>query len=362
MAATKFAIDQTQFTAFSPLDRLDPQSVIELLNHSRIDRLPPGRRLFSRGESDGETIFLLSGQLVLVADGPATTIRAQTEEARHPIADGQPRQYTAIAHTAATVLRVDSAMLHRLSSDDEQASVDAATATATATANETETVTGQPLPPATATEPEDALPALFARLPPMHRRLLRHRMQRIELAGGAEVARQGDKCLHFDLIERGALELRRRGRGAERRLLPGDAVGAETLLTGGTRHDATVTALEDSILLRIPRHEFIALIARHYCRRISAADLTELMSGGEITLLDLRSPSAYRRSHLPNSINFPLPLLLSACSTLDPGRRYALASDNVRHCATAAFRLAQYGASTLMLYDPIKTILQHRSR
>jgi CRP-like cAMP-binding protein len=348
LAATKFAIDETQFTAFSPLDELDPQKVIELLNHSRLDRLPPGRRLFSRGESDGETIFLLSGQLALVADGPVATIRAQTEEARRPIADGQPRLYTAIAHTAATVLRVDSAELHRLLRGVEQESKQSIP-------------TGEPvrqrnLP---APEPDDSLPALFARLPPMHRRLLRHRMQTIELARGDVLARQGDKCLHFDLIERGVLELRRRSRGGDRHLLPGDGVGAEILLTGGTRHDATITALEDCVLLRIPRHEFIALIARHYCRRIGATDLADLLSSGEITLLDLRSPSACRRAPLPGSINFPLPLLLSACATLDRGRRYALASDNIRHCATAAFRLAQYGISTLMLYDPIKTILKN---
>jgi CRP-like cAMP-binding protein len=361
LAATKFAIDQTQFTAFSPLDRLAPRSVIELLNHSRIDRLPPGRRLFTRGESDGETIFLLSGQLALLADGPAATIRAQTEEAHGPIGEGQPRLHTAIAHTAATVLCVDSAVLRRLLAGDEQSSRGIASANDIATDTDDRTIA----PPITgpeddAAEQADPLPPLFERLPPMHRRLLRHRMERIEVAGGTELVRQGDKCLHFDLVEHGVLQLRRRGRGGERRLVSGDAVGPEVLLAGGTRHDATVTALEDCIVLRVPRQEFLALIARHYCRRITPADLSALTASGEVTLLDLRSPAAYRRSHMPGSINFPLPLLLTAAPTLDAGRRYALAGDSIRHCAAAAFRLAQHGARTLMLYDPIKTILHQR--
>ncbi len=360
MAATKFAIDQTQFSTFSPLDRLAPQAVIELLNHSRIDRLPPGRRLFSRGETDGETIFLLSGQLVLVAEGPATTVRAQTEDARAPIGEGQPRPQTAIAHTAATVLRVDSEILRKLLSSEESDSRNAVAASDGAAINGQGMPASPPMHPAPGQE--DPLPALFERLPPVHRRLLRRRMTKVELAAGAEVARQGDKCLHFDLIEQGTLRLRRRGRGAERRLLPGDAVGAEVLLAGGTRHEATVTAADDCVLLRVPRQEFLALVARHYCRRVSPADLPAFISSGEVTVLDLRSAAAYRRSHLPDSINFPLPLLLGACSTLDPRRRYVLVGDNVRHCAGAAFRLAQHGASTLMLYDPIKTILQSRPK
>lgn len=367
MAATEFAIDQTQFTAFTPLDRLAPRSMGELLGHSRIQRLPPGRPLFSRGATDGETVFLLSGQVALIADGPVATIRAQTEEARRPLADTQPRLHTAIARTAAMVLCVDSAVLHRLLAEQEAATEPVPEHAADPVA----AVSRPPVllpPPAAPAEVRDAaaetghmLPPLFDQLPAMHRRLLQRRIERIEIAQGTELARQGERCLNFDLIEQGSFHLRRRrGRGGERELGPGDGIGAEVLLAGESRHEATIVARENSIVLRVPRREFLALIARHYCRRISAIDLPAVMASGDAILLDLRPPTSYRRAHVPDSINFPLPLLLTAAPTLDAGRRYVLGGDSIRHCAAAAFRLAQHGARTFLLHDPLRTILQQR--
>jgi CRP-like cAMP-binding protein len=376
MAATEFAIDQTQFAAFTPLDRLAPRSMSELLGHSRIQRLPPGRALFSRGEADGETVFLLTGQVALIADGPVSTIRAQTEEARRAIADTQPRLHTAIARTAAMVLCVDSAVLQRLLTEHEAAMQETAAPVADApdTANRPMLLPPPPARPPDAMpnampdaigemigndgdETGNVLPPLFERLPAMHRRLLQRRIERIEVPRGTEVARQGERCTHFDLIEQGSFQLRRRrGRSGERELGAGDGIGAEVLLAGESRHDASAIAREDSVVLRVPRREFLALVARHYCRRISALDLPALMGSGDAILLDLRPPASYRRAHVPDSINFPLPLLLSAAPTLDTGRRYVLGGDSVRHCAAAAFRLAQQGARTFLLHDPLRTV------
>lgn len=321
--------------------------------------------MFSRGETDGETVFLLSGQVALIADGPVATIRAQTEEARRPIADTQPRFHTAIARTAATVLCVDSAVLQKLLAEQETATRRALELADTSSAVSCPIL----LPPSPApeeirddaAETESPLPPLFERLPAMHRRLLQRRIERIEVPRGTEIAHQGERCLHFDLIEHGSFRLRRRrGRNGERELGAGDGIGAEVLLAGESRHEATIVAREDSVVLRVPQREFLGLVARHYCRRISAADLPAVMASGDAILLDLRPPTSYRRAHVPDSINFPLPLLLSAAPTLDTGRRYALGGDSVRHCATAAFRLAQQGARTFLLNDPLRTVLQQR--
>lgn len=89
MASTRPAFDKNylNFNGLSPLDRLPPESIDTLLAYARVERVPPGRRLFNRGENDGETVFLLSGQLALIADGPAGVLKADAPEARTPIAD-----------------------------------------------------------------------------------------------------------------------------------------------------------------------------------------------------------------------------------------------------------------------------------
>lgn len=349
MAAIRLAVDQTHFNDFSPLDRLSPGSIEELMADSRVERVPPGRRLFSKGDTDGELVFLLSGQLALIADGPAGTLKADAPEARLPVADHQPRRHTVVARTSATVLCVNSAVLDSLLRQGEAGADETPPAERDAPAED---------PPAgdTDTAADILRSPLIAGLPPVHLRVLKARMSRLELAQGETLVRQGEGCRYFHVIESGRFKAcRRRAKGAGIELLPGDSFG-EDALVANEPHDATVTALEDGGALRLPREEFLTLVARHYVRWIAYRELGEALAEGAV-LLDIRAPAAFRRHHLQGSVNFPLPLLQGAAVALDPSRRYVLCSDSTRRCAAAAFLLARHGVKTRILIEGVKAAL-----
>ncbi|MDR2877874.1 MAG: cyclic nucleotide-binding domain-containing protein [Chromatiales bacterium] len=394
MAVTQPAVDKNlfNFNELSPLNQLTPTAIEALMAYARVERIPPGRRLFNMGESDGEAVFLLSGQLALIADGPTGVLKAAAPEARSAIADHQPRRHTAIAHTSATILSINAAVLDNLlknaenpagasfaaqrsdhsgdmsktgtkvdvqinagplvlaptaevENTDEQASNIAAQAISAPTQNQTSMAGALPPSP------------LFEGLPSAHLQMLKQRLERIEIRRGETVAKAGEHAHHFHVIESGRLNLsRRRRHGSDVELTPGDSFG-EDLLVVSRAHDATVIASEDSVLLRLPRPEFLALIAHHHMKWISARELTALLQDNRWLVLDVRHSAAYRRHHLHGSINLPLALLTGALRALDPEKRYVLCCDSPQQLATAIFLLARHGIKARALSDSVKAAL-----
>ena len=66
----------------------------ELAAKAQVEDIPAGKVLFKKGDLDRKTIYLLSGEVLLLNEngGVAGAIRGGSKEARHPIANQQPRQ------------------------------------------------------------------------------------------------------------------------------------------------------------------------------------------------------------------------------------------------------------------------------
>ncbi len=343
MGSADAVIDMADLSLFSPLDQLTPAQVEQLLAHSSVERIPPGRRLFDIGESDGRALFLLSGQIALVsADNRICMLKAATPEAGQAIADHRPREVNALARTAATVLCVDAghlqSLLHPVPEPDGA-----------------ETASLTPLPPKR--EELDLGPIfaspLFARLPARHLQVLMQRMNTIEVSAGEVVIREGEDSAAYHIIESGSFRLsRRRGRDdgiADLGRLDGFG---EAALIANEAHDFTVTALEDGRLLRFSKGEFLTLIVRPFIRWISHGDVAAMMLKGSI-LVDVRSYRAFAKHPLRDSINLPLQILRHVAGILDQRRSYIVCCDNVRRSAAAAFLLAQHGMDAMILNDPV---------
>lgn len=340
MGAPIPVVDTANLSLFSPLDQLDPSRAEVLLAHARVERLPPGKRLFDIGDSDGRTLFLLSGQLALVsADNRIRMLKAATPEAGQAIADARPRESTALARTAATILCIDSAVLESLLRAD---------------------ITDDAMPaempaerPALDLGPIFASP-LFTRLPAPCLQALIERMDVLEVAAGEVVVREGDDSDGYFIIESGRFRLTRQGRGGEAAIAAGelgrlDGFG-EAALIADERHDLTLTAIEAGRLLRFSRDDFLNLIVRSCIRWITPADLEPLVLKGAV-LLDIRSHKAYARQHRQHSINLPLRVLRDTAALLDRDHRYIISSDGARRSAAAAFLLARQGIEIMILND-----------
>lgn len=347
MGSASPVVDLADLNQFSPLDQLAPTQVERLLEHSRVERLPPGKRLFGIGESDGRALFLLTGQIALVsADNRIRMLKAATPEAVQAIADHRPRESTALARTTATVLCVDAGLLASL------------------------------LHPVEAEEPTpDRVPAgddpvnaeldlgpifaspLFTRLPAPHLQVLMQRMSVIEVRAGEVVIREGDDSAAYHVIESGRFRVTRRRRRRGQNDGPtelGRLEGfGEATLIANEAYDCTVTALKDGRLLRFSKGEFLTLIVRPFIKWIGHNELAPLMLK-DSALIDVRSHKAYARHHLRNSINLPMQVLRQIAAILDRNRNYIVCCDNVRRSAAAAFLLAQQGMEAMILNETVR--------
>jgi CRP-like cAMP-binding protein len=338
MGAAHPIVGKPHLNHVSPLNRLDSILLDELLAYSRMERLPPGRCLFKQKDADARTLFLLSGQLALVSEDHQTRIvRADAREARAPIDPHDPHRVTALARTSVTILSVDTALL-----------ADLLARCAAGAAGD-----GNSAHPATIIEPMLALP-LFAHLPPAHLHVLKQRMAHVHAAAGTMLFKAGDPARFYYLIKSGRIGMSRPAghHGQETlpmELGPGEGLGETSLIDHG-RHEFTATALEDSQVLRISKGEFLTLLVRPHNRWLTYSEVVSRQQAGAV-LLDVRSPRAYHRSHLPDSLNLPLKMLRQMARILDTRHEYVLYTDRPRHGMTAAFLLACRGIAAGILRD-----------
>ncbi len=111
-------IDRAVLQSLHGLAELKPADFNELAAKTFIEECLPGRRLFSRGRRDNWVFFLLEGRLRL--DGPGNqshAIDAGEEQARQPLAPGQPRQFSATAEGHVRFIRIDATLLEVLSGE-----------------------------------------------------------------------------------------------------------------------------------------------------------------------------------------------------------------------------------------------------
>lgn len=336
MGAAHPIVGKPHLNHVSPLNRLDPILLDELLACARMERLPPGRCLFKQKDAGVRTLFLLSGQLALVsADHQTRIVRADAREARAPIDPHDPHHVTALARTSVTILSVDSALLADLLERCDMG----------ATGN------GHAAYPDTTVEPMLALP-LFSHLPPHHLHVLKQRMAHVRAAAGTTLFKAGDPAQFYYLIKSGRIGISRPAghhQTLPMELGPGEGLGESSLIDHG-RYEITATALEDSQVLRISKGEFLTLLVRPHSRWLTYSEVVRRQQAGAI-LLDVRSPRAYYRSHLPDSLNLPLRMLRQMVRILDSRHEYMLYTDRPGHGMTAAFLLACRGIAAGILRD-----------
>lgn len=94
-----------RFIQFENMGHAELQALAKYL---RVEFARPGQCLFRAGDTDRRDIFLISGELKLIAeDGRAHLVTAHSGAARHPIARLRPRRYTAEAKTVVEYFLIE---------------------------------------------------------------------------------------------------------------------------------------------------------------------------------------------------------------------------------------------------------------
>ncbi len=313
-----------------PVNALGKESFALLLREARIHKHAPEETLFRAGDQDGDSVYLLEGEISLVRpNGFRRALAADSPDALYPLVHLKPRQFTGLAKSPATVARIDSALLDRLLTSDQSC------------AYEVEELGGADSEwmfklmqhPSFQKVPAGNLVALLQRLEPM------------PMAQRQVIIRQGDAGDAYYLIKSGRVAVTRKLADGKvvpvAELGPGEAFGEEALISKLPRN-ATVIALEAGELMRLSAADFDKLLGEPLVRWIDLDYAQEMLQAGA-GIIDVRTTGEFARGAIKGAINLPLSLLRRCADELDKKRPWIIYCQTGNRTAAAAFLLAQRG-------------------
>lgn len=335
-----------------PISCLSNDQIGEVLRHSHVERLEAGAVLFEAGQRDHQCLYLLAGDVELqAADGGASRrVSGGDEEARHPLADEQPRRITARALTPAEVIRIDKELLDTLvtwsqiSAPEEAVVMSEQGIITIDKAGWLKTMLKSPT---------------FRSLPPANIEELLHRLEPLIVHAGEVIIRQGDPGDYFYMIDEGISLVMRNPDDDEdtieiAELNKGDTFGEAALISDNPRN-ATVSMMTDGLLLRLSKEDFIKLLTEPTLMWIGLEQARRDVADGAVWI-DVRLPAEHARSHLPGALNIPMQALHRTARALDRAQHYICYCQTGRRSSAAAFTLRNYGLNASVLSHGLQNV------
>lgn len=115
MSDARRPVERKLLESLVPLGSLQPEAFQELAGKTWVEQLPAGRTLFTLGQRDRQTFYLLAGEVELIAQsGAREGVIGGSPQARVPLSPQQPRIATATTRTDIQFIRIDSDLLELL--------------------------------------------------------------------------------------------------------------------------------------------------------------------------------------------------------------------------------------------------------
>ena len=391
---------------FEPISALSIERLEELLGLVDIEVLGVGVTIFREGDVDNQSIYLIEGDVQMASvssENLNSMLTHKSNDAKHPLAEGQPRQMTCTAMTLTKVLRIDNSILDYMLTWDqlavaeevEKVSEEADTdKTLVIDENQTESVTEEDAEAAakgltvdnltayvaehSATKPvaeqtkKESVSAdsdeedgrnwirrmrhimAFKSMPPANIKSLLQRMETVSVEENEVIIQQGSPGDYYYVLTEGealvtrTVELAKLGAGA--------SFGEEALLSGSKRN-ASVTMQTSGQLMRLAKGDFNELLKEPLLDRVTPDEAQVRVAKGDVWL-DVRHVTEFVHSHLQNALNIPLHELRMRMKELDKKKNYICYCGTGRRSSAAAFLLVQNGFKVVVLIGGVQKIPQ----
>lgn len=187
---------------------------------------------------------------------------------------------------------------------------------------------------------------VFSRIPSTRLQELFAKFEKVEVAKGERVLKEGAPGDYFYVIASGKALVSNRTGAFEVYLKEGDYFGEEALLSQSPRN-ATVTMLSDGVLKCLNKDDFNILIKEPVLRYLSLNQVSSMKKPYKI--LDVRLPIEHRAGHTASSVNVPLSRLRESVGDLAYGCVYAVSDEAGARADIAAYLLCQAGFDAVVL-------------
>ena len=347
-----------QLKAFEPISVLSVERLEELQGLVDVEVLGVGVTIFREGDVDDQSVYLLEGdvQMTSVSDKKLDmTMTHKAEDAKHPLAEGQPRQVTCTAMTLTKVLRVDNSIVDYMLTWDQLAVAEEKEEPAL---DKTVVIKAED----NSSDEEDGRNWIrrmrhimaFKNMPPANIKSLLQRMETISVEENEVIIQQGTPGDYYYVLTEGkalvtrTVELATLGAGA--------SFGEEALISGSKRN-ASVTMTTSGQMMRLAKDDFNELLKEPLLERVTSDEAQVRVAKGSVWL-DVRHVTEFNHSHLQNSINIPLHELRMRMKELDKEKEYICYCGTGRRSSAAAFLLVQNGFKVVVLIGGVQKIPQ----
>ncbi len=338
------SIDLNKFRSLIPISSLFDENIVYLAEHSIVETYPFGKQIFKRGDTDHDSIFLLSGEVILRSnEDRESIIQSGTEKAQYAMANLKPRHYDGFSnHKETVVVRVDTQLIDKMMAWGEIVPGCGS---------------GMQVIELSGPDAEDSswmmamlLTRSFLKLPAANIEKVFHLLEEKSYKAGDIVIQQGQKGRYFYIIKEGECDVIRFTGTVEAHLATlktTKSFGEEALMSNDPRN-ATVRMKTDGKLMRLHKKHFLALMKDPQLNWIDIKQANKLIKDGAIKI-DVRLENEFKASGDQKALNIPLYLLRLKVPHLNKRRQYVIYCDTGERSAAAAFIMSDYGLNVSIL-------------
>lgn len=331
-----------------PLDNLRPENLEQLAREAEVEEVGRGSVLFSAGDTDEQTLWLLAGQVEgRYPDGKTKGTDGGSLQGRYPLGDLQPRRFTATVESlTATVLRLDRRFVEKI-------------------------ITWDQLSRSENFRHYDAEPGAnrwvyrllqnraLHKMPTGNIERMFMRFEQIEVKAGDVIVREGDAADYFYVIKDGTCAVSKRtdqGDAVVAYLVRGDTFGEDALLTNSTRN-ATVAMKTDGKLMRLSSRNFTEVLKPPVVDWVTPGQASILVRQGAL-VVDVRMPEEYEERAVKGALNVPLYVLREKAQEFERGRKVVVYCNTGERSAAAAFILGKIGVPVFALQGGLSAMVR----
>ncbi|MEO8672744.1 MAG: cyclic nucleotide-binding domain-containing protein [Tahibacter sp.] len=335
-----------------PLDSLRPENLEQLAREASTEELGRGEVLFRAGDTDEQTIFVLSGRIRgEYPDGKIKETDASTLQGRYALGDMQPRRFTAtVASIMAAVARIDRRYMEKILCWDQL--------------SRSENFRHyDPSPEANRWVFRLLQSRVMHKLPTAGIERMFQRFEEVAVRTGDSIVREGEEADYFYVIKDGAASVSKSletGDSVVAYLVRGDSFGEDALLAN-TARNATVTMIKDGKLMRLAKRAFDEVMKPPAVDWLTPGKASIYARNGAV-VLDVRMPEEFAQRAIKGALNTPLYTFRETVNEYDRAKKYVVYCNTGERSAAAAFIMAKMGFEVYALQGGISGMIKQIDR
>ncbi len=333
--------DSQKLRHFVPLFEMSQDNLNELANKTSIETLAADKKLFSQGEQDNFTYYLLNGEVEFIdSDGNKSSLASKSKQCRYPLEHHQPRQKTAISKTEIHYFKIDNDLLDVLLTWDQNKNY-IVNEIGSNEDNENDWMT------------QILQLEIFRQIPPANIQAMFQRIQSLPVKKDEVIIKQGDEGDFYYIIKSGSCRVIQNSKETGDKELKiadleaGIGFGEDALISNSPRN-ASIIMNTDGSLMRLAKDDFIELLKEPILKTVNFNEAEEMVNNGAMWL-DVRLVSEHNNKNIPGSMHIPLFLLRLNANKLSHDPKYIVYCDTGSRSASATYILNEKGYDAYLL-------------